>query len=64
MGVVSEGKHRSWQWRETRRRDTEDNLEVRERTEEWKNVVRAKGTKTEVYDKYKGRINAGWENIL
>lgn len=47
MGIVSEGKHRSWQWQETRHRETEDNLGVRERTEEWKNVVRTKDTKTE-----------------
>lgn len=53
VGVVSEGKHRSWQWQETRRRETEDNLGVRERTEEWKNVVRAKDIKTEDW--------AGWE---
>lgn len=43
-GVVSEGKRRTWQWQETRRRETEDNWGGRERTEEWKNVVRAKGT--------------------
>ena len=47
VGVVSEGKHRTWQWQETRRRETEDNWGVRERTEEWKNVVRAKDTKAE-----------------
>lgn len=47
VGVVSEGKHRTWQWQETRRRETEDNWGVRERTEEWKNVVRAKDTKDE-----------------
>lgn len=47
IGVVSEAKHRSWQWQETRRRETEDNLGVRERTEEWKNVVRAKDVYTE-----------------
>lgn len=47
VGIVSEGKHRSWQWQETRHRETEDNLGVRERTEEWKNVVRTKDTKTE-----------------
>lgn len=46
-GVVSEGEHRSWQWQETRRRETEDNVGVRERTKEWKHVVRAKDTKTE-----------------
>lgn len=47
VGVVSEGKHRTWQWRETRHRETEDNWGVRERTEEWKNVVREKDTKAE-----------------
>lgn len=50
VGVVSEGKHRTWQWRETRRRETEDNWGVRERTEEWKNVVRAEDTKAEDRD--------------
>lgn len=47
VAVVSGGKHRTWQWQETRRRETEDNWGVRERTEEWKNVVRAKDTKAE-----------------
>lgn len=47
VGVVSEGKPRTWQWQETRRRETEDNWGDRERTEEWKNVVRAKDVKSE-----------------
>ncbi|XP_008945921.1 PREDICTED: disks large homolog 2-like, partial [Merops nubicus] len=38
VGVVSEGKHRTWHWQEKRSRETEDNWGVRERTEEWKNV--------------------------
>lgn len=49
VAVVSEGKHR------TRGRETEDNWGVRERTEEWKNVVRAKDPKDPKDKRQKGR---------
>lgn len=48
LAVVSEGKHH------TRGRETEDNWGVRERTEEWKNVVRAKDPKDPKDKKRKG----------